>query len=488
MAIDDEEPQPLDDGAYLPEEDGVFELSFLILDKDGEIICQSKTYTLMLDRVPPVINEVDAESGDDYSMTVDASDALSGLDAYSVDGGMSWITLESDDPFVYTAEEETTIEAGLLLVRDRANNTAVWQEEIILTGSGETDPTAEPTATPKPTGVIGTVPWPFDDPEPTDGSGEGGGGGSGGGSSGGGGGGGSGSSGSGSSQPHSSGSGTTKHDYDQVSVAKEDENAPMHKLTLDGEELDLTLSLDEAHGDEYTDEYEAVFLVDMGYWEEPPIEDEEAEEGDEPTPSPSPSPTPSPMPSPSPTPSPTPDPSASPTPVPPVWAVPEGEEANTMVLMAELDEAVLGEESYQYCWTINGSVLRQLSKSGVTYLVLKVGDLLTAFPTEGFLAGDKYTELKMQGVSTRRFQYDIVMRYSPYETTDEVLTDSELFSLSWRTDMYVTVESETIRLSEDELAAMYMTNVCVGPEDMMTVPYGTWVVEEEIDDEELEEE
>ena len=422
--------QLVKDGLYSPDSEGEYTLRFVMLDDLGDVAYASDIYTVMLDFTPPEIDDADTESGGDYTLILSAGDELSGLDAISLDGGETWTEFVEDEPFTYTAEEKTTIEAGKLMVRDRAGNTAEWPDELVLDSLGGDEPYF-----PDDPGD-----YPGDDPIDFP--------------SGGGGGGGGGSSGpSATYQPHSKGSGAVKHDYDQVAVPQEsDEEKPMHKLTLDGEELELTLTLDEAHGPDYSDAYEAVFKVETAFWADPPVVDDTSA-----------------LPGATPAPSPTPAPSSSPAPEP---------EPNTMILDAQLDETVLRDGAFQYSWTINGAVLRQLRKSGVTYLALKIGDQLTALPAEGFLAGEKYTELKMQGVSTRRFQYDIVMRFTPPDPEAEPPKAGEEPVNPWRTDVFVTVEEETTRLTEDVLEPIYMTNVCMGPSVMMSVPYGTWIDEE----------
>ena len=220
----------------------------------------------------------------------------------------------------------------------------------------------------------------------------------------------------------------------------------MHKLTLDGEELELTLCLDAAQDFAFDETYEPVFLAEMTYWAAPPTPDENGA-----TPAHAPQPTPA----------------------------PEDLTPNTMVLDAQVEEAIKEGGAFEYRWDINGAVLRQLKKSGVDYLALKIGDRLTALPTEGFLAGEKYTELKMQGVSTRRFQYGVVMRFTPVDPEAEPLPEGEQPPEPWTTEITVTVEEESTLLTDDELEPMYMMNVCAGPVEMMAVPYGTWVDEAE---------
>lgn len=94
-------------------------------------------------------------------------------------------------------------------------------------------------------------------------------------------------------------------------------------------------------------------------------------------------------------------------------------------------------------WKINGAVLRKLNKSGVDKLVLQNGEQSVSVPTEGFLAGWAYDELKSRGTAGRRFEYEM--------RVDENGTH-------WQ----VTVEGKTYELGEDPLAPMYLTGVIIG--------------------------
>ena len=94
-------------------------------------------------------------------------------------------------------------------------------------------------------------------------------------------------------------------------------------------------------------------------------------------------------------------------------------------------------------WKINGAVLRKLNKSGVDTLMLQNGKQSVSVPTDGFLAGWVYDELKSRGTAGRRFEYEM--------RVDENGTH-------WQ----VTVEGKTYELGEDPLAPMYLTGVIIG--------------------------
>ena len=106
---------------------------------------------------------------------------------------------------------------------------------------------------------------------------------------------------------------------------------------------------------------------------------------------------------------------------------------DTLILTSEEDGA----------WKINGAVLRKLNKSGVDKLVLQNGEQSVSVPTEGFLAGWAYDELKSRGTAGRRFDYEL--------RVDEN-------GAHWQ----VTVEGKTYELGEDPLSSMYLTGVIIG--------------------------
>ncbi len=144
-----------------------------------------------------------------------------------------------------------------------------------------------------------------------------------------------------------------------------------------------------------------------------------------------------------------------------------GEEAapDTLVLSAVPDPALGGE--YAYLWQFNGAVYRMLLNSGVDYLVLRVGNHVTALSTAGFTAGAAYTRLKAGGISTRKFNYSIWMEGS---TLDPLLGGIVVEA---------DVEGEIYPLTEDTEQAMYHYNLYYGPAALMEAPFGAWQPEEE---------
>jgi hypothetical protein len=144
---------------------------------------------------------------------------------------------------------------------------------------------------------------------------------------------------------------------------------------------------------------------------------------------------------------------------------------NTLVLSA-VPEANLGSQ-FTYAWKFNGEVYRLLSNSGVKYVALKVGDNLAAFPTEGFTGGTKYTELKMLGVSTRKFDYTLAMKVNRDPSYMSAMSDSD-FSQACDLSIRAEVENMAYELSSSTNSIMYFYDVYLGPEAMLKQPFGEY--------------
>ncbi len=101
-------------------------------------------------------------------------------------------------------------------------------------------------------------------------------------------------------------------------------------------------------------------------------------------------------------------------------------------------------------WEVNGAVLRKMSRSGIAYLVFRSGDRMTAVPTEGFLAGWAYEELKSRGTPGRRFDYRCVMPGEEETPRWSVTVEGETWEPGWNVD-----------------SAMYLTGVRAGGEEIL---------------------
>ncbi len=125
-------------------------------------------------------------------------------------------------------------------------------------------------------------------------------------------------------------------------------------------------------------------------------------------------------------------------------------------------------------WSLNGATLRTLGRSGVEYLILKADGCAVVLPTEGFLAGTAYDEMKARGIPGRLFQVDVVISSRPTGLSIapsngiRILQGQDTPILPGLVLLYVTVEGETWRVTEDEWAELYQKNVLILPGEEIT--------------------
>ena len=360
VSVDDGEAQAVESPCVFTTE-GQHTLVFYLIDASGAQAARSTTYTVWLDTAAPEAQaQFDMQTG---TLTVTATDATSGVDAISLDGGKTWQTMTAaeDGSFVYSAPLTAQVAAGELMVRDAAGN--YWQS-------------AESYGVPGGMGGFG-------------------GGGFGGGSFSGGG-----SSGTTRTVSHSSGSEEEATLYG--AVALEVEEGDMFVLTLGGEQLPLTLTLDYDANDS-EDAYSA-FTAELAVWN--------GEEGDE--------------------------------------------DCDTLILTASADAA----SPYAFRWDFTGDVYKTLLSSGVQYLVLRVGDRVTALSTAGFTAGTAYNTLKSEGAASSEFAYSLWMG-----DPDPAL------------EMEVEARGERYLLKAGE-GDMYYYDVYTGDMDMLNAAFGAASQEE----------
>ena len=364
ISVDDGGAQAVESPCVFTTE-GQHTLVFYLIDASGAQAARSTTYTVCLDTAAPEAQaQFDMQTG---TLTVTATDALSGVDAISLDGGKTWqaMTAAEDGSFVYTAPLTAQVAAGELMVRDAAGN--CWQS-------------AESYGVPGGMGGFG------------------------GGSFGGGSFSGGGSSGTTRTVSHSSGSEEEATLYG--AVALEVEEGDMFVLTLGGEELPLTLTLDYDANDS-EDAYSA-FTAELAVWN--------GEEGDE----------------------------------------ADNEDLDTLILTASTD----AESPYAFRWDFTGDVYKTLLSSGVQYLVLRVGDRVTALSTAGFTAGTAYNTLKSEGAASSEFAYSLWMG-----DPDPAL------------EMEVEARGERYLLEAGE-GDMYYYDVYTGDMDMLNAAFGAASQEE----------
>lgn len=250
----------------------------------------------------------------------------------------------------------------------------------------------------------------------------------------GGGGGGGGGGGSGEKKPaqsHASGDGEEGAEYERLTL--ELPEGPMTELTIDGEALPLRLTLEEAQSESAPVGQDQPFTATLCAWRPAP-QGEDAHEN--------------------------------------VLADAQESAPNTLMLEA-VPDADLG-DAFTYAWRFNGEVYRMLANSGVKYVALKVGDDIAAFSTEGFIGGTKYTELKMLGVSTRKFDYTLTMRVNRDPAFVSTLSDFD-FSADCDLSIRAEVENMAYELSSSTNSVMYFYDVYLGPADMLNVPFGTYI-------------
>lgn len=130
----------------------------------------------------------------------------------------------------------------------------------------------------------------------------------------------------------------------------------------------------------------------------------------------------------------------------------EGETPDTLILTAE--NAIEDPQSAVFTWTFNGVVYKKLAASGIDYLVLRVGEQVTAISTAGFTAGIRYSLLKSAGIASKAFEYSLTMQEGQ------------------TIDMTVTVESERYAMRDDMQGELYYYNIYTGTMNMLNAPFG----------------
>lgn len=334
-------PVTLAGNTFTAQEEGAYTLTFVVLDGAGQVAASTQDVTLRLDTTPPLVQ---ATAGANLTLTVTASDAVSGIDGLSMDGGASWYPVtemgEGVWGLTFTAAQAYTFAPGTIVARDGAGNLAAYEKEVTLQSSQG-----------RP----------------------------GGGFSGGGGGGFS----STVATTHATSDTTAVVAYDGVELVVADQ--PMSSLVMGETELELFLRPDERLLALLGEDYQPAFTATLSNW----MED------------------------------------ASDTP-------------DTLVLAVSQEDLAQTEDA-AFTWDFNGTVYKKLAASGIDYLVLQVGDQVTALSTAGFAAGVRYTMYRAQGLSSEAFDYHVAMTEAG-ETT-----------------LSVTVAGETWPLTEEEGGAFYST-------------------------------
>lgn len=342
-------PVTLAGNTFTAQEEGAYTLTFVVLDGAGQVAASTQDVTLRLDTTPPLVQ---ATAGANLTLTVTASDAVSGIDGLSMDGGASWYPVtemgEGVWGLTFTAAQAYTFAPGTIVARDGAGNLAAYEKEVTLQSSQG-----------RPSGGFS-----------------------------GGGGGGSSST---VATTHATSDTTAVVAYDGVELVVADQ--PMNTLVMGETELELFLRPDESLLARLGEDYQPAFTATLSNW----MED------------------------------------ASDTP-------------DTLVLAVSQEDLAQAEDA-AFTWDFNGTVYKKLAASGIDYLVLQVGDQVTALSTAGFAAGVRYTMYRAQGLSSEAFDYHVAMTEAG-ETT-----------------LSVTVAGETWPLTEEEGGAFYYYDVYTGTLD-----------------------
>lgn len=342
-------PVTLAGNTFTAQEEGAYTLTFVVLDGAGQVAASTQDVTLRLDTTPPLVQ---ATAGANLTLTVTASDAVSGIDGLSMDGGASWYPVtemgEGVWGLTFTAAQAYTFAPGTIVARDGAGNLAAYEKEVTLQSSQG-----------RPSGGFS-----------------------------GGGGGGSSST---VATTHATSDTTAVVAYDGVELVVADQ--PMSSLVMGETELELFLRPDESLLALLGEDYQPAFTATLSNW----MED------------------------------------ASDTP-------------DTLVLAVSQEDLAQAEDAV-FTWDFNGTVYKKLAASGIDYLVLQVGDQVTALSTAGFAAGVRYTMYRAQGLSSEAFDYHVAM-------TEE-----------GETALSVTVAGETWPLTEEEGGAFYYYDVYTGTLD-----------------------
>ena len=128
---------------YMPDEEGLISVRFVILDKMGDVQSLSDQYDMMLDFTPPDGPYLMEDEENRKICHVEVYDGLSGLDSISYDGGQTWLSCNDpeNDNLTRSGEKGDKLEAGKVWARDFAGNISVNEEEFVFgkrktTGSG----------------------------------------------------------------------------------------------------------------------------------------------------------------------------------------------------------------------------------------------------------------------------------------------------------------------------------------------------------------
>ncbi len=359
----------LSGNTYTARDEGDYDIRFTILDGIGDVLAKSAKYNLKLDFTPPEYVYAKAHDNSYTVFDVVSEDALSGLNAYSIDAGATWVAPDANGIYTHTAAYGSIFPFGSLMARDNAGNEAMYPDDFAL-------PIKMPSY--------------------------GGGGGGGG----------------------------VKHvtteevpettPYDTLELTADPE-LPMTVLKIGETELPLSLKLTYAQDYDIGALYEPKFTATFTRWSGNIDDDTEDNTDDKP---------------------------------------------DTLILTVVPEEFIQGE--YEYTWLMGGLTCKLLSNSGIDYLVMSAYDKVIAISTAGFNGGSEYTRLKAQGVSTRKFSYELSLRAS---VTDPELQEMRIIAKVAMDDGELIYEMTT-----DKTDQMYYYDIYTGNPDMLDAPFGACIM------------
>ena len=138
VIVDGGMPVILSEAQYQAAEQGQHEISFALLDPQGNIAAQTATYSVWLDQTSPVMS---VQAGLQYTLSISAADELSGGLQISLDGGASFQEMQVQENgsflFQYQGEQGQVFEIGSLTVKDAAGNIATNEQRIELQEGSE---------------------------------------------------------------------------------------------------------------------------------------------------------------------------------------------------------------------------------------------------------------------------------------------------------------------------------------------------------------
>ena len=224
VIVDGGMPVILSEAQYQAAEQGQHEISFALLDPQGNIAAQTATYSVWLDQTSPVMS---VQAGLQYTLSISAADELSGGLQISLDGGASFQEMQVQENgsflFQYQGEQGQVFEIGSLTVKDAAGNIATNEQRIELQEGSEMGS--------RPNGGFGGL------------SGMGGG-----------------TSGSSRTVSHSSSSDSSTTAYNAVALSVEKE--AMSVLTVGDEQLNLSIEAQNVQDEDF----EAQFVASLQTW------------------------------------------------------------------------------------------------------------------------------------------------------------------------------------------------------------------------------